>query len=125
LTAHELPDPLVKPIEVQTLPFDYEQDHVLSSITLSNSALITYVLSSPITLTNLSSLVSDALASSLTTTLVLSSFDLGRYHFVWQFTAVSSGWHTVTLNTDEFTQSFVRRILVFASRIYLPVILRG
>ncbi len=125
LTAHELPDPLVKPIEVQTLPFNYEQDHLLSSAALSDSTLITVLLSSPITLTDLSSSVSDPVGTPLTTTLVSSSFDLERYHFAWQFTTESSGWHTVTLSADEFMQPFVQRVLVFASRVYLPIVLRG
>ena len=110
---------------MQTLPFSYEQDHVLAVGAISDSTLITYVLSSPLTLTDLSSQVSDALDSLLTTTPVFSNFDLGRYYFAWQFTAESSGWHTVTLNADEFMQPFVRPLLVLASRIYLPVILRG
>jgi hypothetical protein len=29
------------------------------------------------------------------------------------------------LNADEFVAPFVRRILVLASRIYLPIVLRG
>jgi hypothetical protein len=118
LTAHELPDPLAKPIEVQTLPFSYEQDHLLSSATLSDSTLITVLLSSPITLTDLSSIVSDPVGTPLTTTLVLSNFDLGRYHVAWQFTTESSGWHTVTLSAAEFMQPFVQRVLVFVSRVY-------
>jgi hypothetical protein len=69
--------------------------------------------------------VIDPQAEPLTATLASSSFDLGRYNFVWQFAADSSGWHTVTLNADEFTASCVQRILVFASRVYLPVVLRG
>jgi len=125
LTAHELPDPLVKSIALQTLPFSYEQDHLLAVGAISDSTLITYVLSSPITLMNFSSQVSDAFDSLLTTTPVFSNWDVGRYHFAWQFIAKSSGWHTVTLNADGFMQPFVRQLLVLAARIYLPVILRG
>jgi len=50
---------------------------------------------------------------------------MGRYTFGWQFTAEASGWHTVTLNADEFMQPFVRRILVVASQVFLPIVLRG
>ena len=125
MTAHELPDPLAQMIEVQSLPFSSQQDHVLSSSVLSDSTLITYVLSSPITLTNLSAIVSDTMDTSLTTTQVLSNFDMGQYTFGWQFTAEASGWHTVTLNADEFMQPFVRRILVVASQVFLPIVLGG
>jgi hypothetical protein len=125
VTAHELPDPLAQAIAVQSLPFSYQQDHVLSSSTLSDSTPITFMLSSPITLTNLSAIVSDTLDTALTTTQVLSNLDGGRYNFGWQFTAEASGWHTVTLNADEFLQPFVRRILVVASRVLLPIVLRG
>ena len=125
VTAHELPDPLVKSIEVQTLPFRYEQDRALSAGAISATALITYVLSSPVTLTHLTWSVIAPPAVPLTATLVSSSFALGRYNFVWQFAAKSSGWHTVTLNADEFMQPFVRRILAYASRNYLPIVLRN
>ncbi len=124
LTAHELPDPLTRTIAVQTLPFNYEQDHLLSSTAISDAASITLLLSSPITLTDLSSSVSDPLGAPLTTTWVTSDFDLERYRVTWQFTAESSGWHTVTLNAAEFMQPFVQPVLVAASRIYLPMVLR-
>ncbi|HTP09785.1 MAG TPA: hypothetical protein VMP08_16125 [Anaerolineae bacterium] len=125
VTAHELPDPLVKMIDVQTLPFDYQQDHLLSSSVPSASALITYMLSSPITLTNLSALVSDPAGLPLTSTLVSSDFSAGWYNFAWQFTAEASSWHTVTLNAGEFMSPFVRRVLVATSRVYLPSVLRN
>ena len=69
--------------------------------------------------------IEDRTGTALTTTLVLSNFDLGRYNFAWQFRAEASGWHTVTLSADEFMQPFVRRILVFASQVYLPIVLRN
>ncbi|CAG0936458.1 hypothetical protein TFLX_05331 [Thermoflexales bacterium] len=125
VTAHELPDSLAQTIAVQTLPFNYEQDHLLSSAVLSDSTLITYRLSSPLTLTNLSSIVSNPVGLPLTTTLVLSNFELGRYHYVWQFTAETSSWQTVTLSAAEFMQPFVQRVLVFTARLYLPIVLRG
>jgi hypothetical protein len=122
LTAHELPDPLVKPIEVRALPFAYEQDHVLSSGTLSAATSITAVLSAPLTLTNLAASVADPQNGLLTTTLVSSAFNAGWYNFAWQFTAAASGWHTITFNADDFTQPYARRVLVAATRSYLPVI---
>ncbi len=125
VTAHELPDAVVKTIEVQSLPFSSQQDHVLSSSALSDSTSITYMLSSPITLTNLSAVVSGTPGTTLTTTQVSSNFDAGRCYFVGQFTAESSGWHTVTLSADEFMQPFVRRILVVASQVYLPIVMRN
>lgn len=125
VAAHELPDPLVQSIAVQTLPFHYRQDHALASGAISEAALITYVLSSPVTLTHLTWSVIAPPAMPLTATLVSSSFDLGRYNFVWQFAANSSGWHTVTLHADEFMAPFTRRILLFASRLFLPIVLRG
>ena len=114
----------MKSIEVQTLPFSYEQNHVLSSSTPRDVTLITYALSSPFTLTHLASSVLDPQAAPLTPTFVSSDFNLGRYNLAWQFTAEASGRHTVTLNAGEFMQLFVRRILVFASQIYLPTVLR-
>jgi hypothetical protein len=124
LSAHELPDPLVKAIEVQALPFSLVQDQLFSG-TPSDTALITYALSSPVMLTNLSALVSDAQNQTLSTTWVLSDFTAGRYLAVGAFGAKSSGRHTVTLNAAEFTQPFVQRVLVIAARVYLPLVRRN
>jgi hypothetical protein len=38
--------------------------------------------------------------------------------------AESSGWHTVTLDAAEFMAPWVRRVLVSALRIYLPIVFR-
>jgi hypothetical protein len=122
VTAHELPDPLVKTIEVQTLPFHYWQDRLLVP---SDSVLITYVLASPIALTDLSSLITDPLGLSLTATLVSSDFVGDGYNFVWRFATRASGLHTVRLHADEFMSPFVRRGLAATARIYLPIVLRG
>jgi hypothetical protein len=122
VTAYELPDALVQTIAVRTLPFSYRQDQLLS---LGDSTPITFTLSSPITLTNLSALISDPLGLPLTATLVSSGFEGDGYNFLWQFAAKASGVHTVTLNADEFMLPFVRRVLAATSRIYLPIVLRG
>jgi hypothetical protein len=124
VTAHELPDPLVKLIEVQPLPFGYQQDQLLSSRVPSDSALITYVLASPITLTHLTSLITDPLGLPLTAAVVSSDFVGDGYNFVWYFTAEAGGWHTVTLHADEFMSPFVRRVLAATARIYLPIVWR-
>jgi hypothetical protein len=122
LTAHELPDPLVKTIEVNTLPFAYQQDHLLSP---GDSTWVTYTLSSPVTLTNLTSAVSDSSGVAPVAALVSASLADGAYRFAWRFTAQASSWYTVTFNADEFIQPYVRRMLVLASQIYLPVVLRA
>ncbi len=124
-TAHELPDPLVKAIEVRTLPFAYRQAHLLSPVVVSDTTVVTYSISSPVTLTNFTSIVNDPFAAPLATTLVSSQVIDGRYDLTWQFTAQASGWHTVTMNAAEFVQPFLRRILVIATRVYLPIVLRG
>jgi hypothetical protein len=117
--AHEFVEPQVQTIEVQTLPFSYQQDQLLTDTTL-----ITYALSSPIMLTDLRAQVNDAQNQALSTTWVLSDFTAGRYLAVGTFDAKSSGWHTVTLAATEFTQPFVQRVLVIAARVHLPVVLR-
>jgi hypothetical protein len=122
LTAHELPDPLEQSIEVQTLPFYYEQGHLLS---VDTTTLMTYGLSAPITLTNLTAIVSDAQDVALSTTLVFSNFEPDNYRAEWEFTAEAAGAYTVTLNADEFMQPMPRVIWVWATRLYLPLILRN
>jgi hypothetical protein len=114
----------VKLIEVQPLPFGYQQDQLLSSRVPSDSALITYVLASPITLTHLTSLITDPLGLPLTAAVVSSDFVGDGYNFVWYFTAEAGGWHTVTLHADEFMSPFVRRVLAATARIYLPIVWR-
>jgi hypothetical protein len=122
LLAHELPESLVQSIEVQTLPFYYEQDQLLSA---GAATLITYGLSAPITLTNLTAIVSDAQNSPLSTTLVYSNFEFERYHAAWQFTAEAPAAYTVTLTADEFTRPMPQLIWVWATRVYLPPLLRN
>ncbi len=115
----------MKLIEVQTLPFSYRQDYLLSPAMVSDTTLITYSSSSPITLTNFTSIVKDPFGAPLAPTLVSSQVAGGRYDLTWQFTARVSGWHTVRLNAAEFMQRFARRVLVVATRIYLPLVLRS
>ncbi len=122
VTAHELPDPLVKTIEVQTLPFRYEQDRLLVP---SDTASITYWLSTPISVSNLSAWVTDPLGLPLTSTLLSSDFAGDGYDFAWQFSTGIAGWHTVTLNAAEFMSPLVRYALVAAARVYLPIVLRS
>jgi hypothetical protein len=122
VTAHELPDPLVQQIESPPLPFHYWQDRLLVP---SDTAVITCVLSSPITLTNLSALITNPTGLPLTTTLVSSDFVGDGYNFVWQFTAEASGLHTITVTAAEFIAPFVRRVVAATARIYLPLIFRN
>ena len=122
LTALELPEPQVQLIEVQTLPFYYRQDHVL---TVSDTTLITYGLSAPITLTNLTAEVVDAQNVPLSTTLVYSNFEAERYDVAWQFTAEAPGVYTVMLNADEFMRLFPQHILVALAGVYLPLVWRN
>jgi hypothetical protein len=121
VTAYELPDPLVQLIEVPALPFRYWQDRLLVP---GDMTLLTYALSSPVTLTNLSSAITDPLGLPLTATLVSSDFAGDGYNFVWQFSTGASGLHTVTLHADEFMSPLVRFVLAATSRIYLPLVLR-
>ena len=122
LTAAELPDPLVQLIDVPSLPFYYEQERLLSS---EATSLITYGLSAPITLTNLTAEVMDAQNVPLSTTLVYSDFSADRYEVDWQFTAEMPGLYTVTMNAAEFMRPFPQRILVALTRVYLPLIFRN
>jgi hypothetical protein len=87
--------------------------------------LITYGLSAPITLTNLTAVVSDVQDAALSTTLVFSSFELGRYHAVWEFTAEAAGAYTVTLKADEFMRPMPQVIWVWAARLSVPLVLRN
>jgi hypothetical protein len=121
LTAQELPDPQVQSIDVPALPFHYEQERLLLT---GATTLITFGLSSPITLTDLTADVVDAQNASLSTTLVYSKFQAERYDVDWQFTAETPGVYTVTLNAAEFMDPFLQRIVAASARVCLPLVLR-
>jgi hypothetical protein len=122
VTAYELPDPLMQTIVVPALPFNYQQEQLLSP---GESVPITFTLASPITLTNVSAWVTDALGLPLTATLVTSDGVGDDYYFVWNFATEASGVHTVTLNADEFMSPLIRFVLAATTRVYLPLVLRG
>ena len=122
VTAYELPDPLVQTIAVPALPFSYQQEQLLSP---GESVPITFMLASPITLTNLSAWVTDALGLPLTATLLSADFVGDDYNFVWNFATATNGVHTVTLNAAEFMSPLVRFVLAATTRVYLPLVLRG
>jgi hypothetical protein len=121
VTAYELPDPLVQTIAVRTLPFSYQQEQLLLP---GESVPITFTLASPITLTNLSAWVTDALGLPLTATLVSSDFGGDGYNLVWNFATETSGVHTVTLDADEFMSPFMRFVLAATTRVFLPIALK-
>jgi hypothetical protein len=121
VTAYELPDPLAQLIEVPALPFRYWQDRML---TPGDTTLITFVLSSPVTLTNLSSAIADPVGLPLTATLMSADFVGDGYNFVWQFSTEARGLHTVTLNAEDFITPFTRFMVAATSRIYLPITLK-
>jgi hypothetical protein len=83
------------------------------------------MLSSPITLTNLSAWITNPLGLPLSTTRVSSDFAGDGYNFAWNFATETSGVHTVTLNADEFMSPFARFVLAATARIYLPLIFRN
>jgi hypothetical protein len=80
---------------------------------------------SPISLTNVTTTLTDPLGVSLPITLVATDYVTPTYDFQWQFTPIVTGVHTLSLNADEFTQLLVRAILAASERLYLPIVLRN
>ena len=127
LTANELVAPLVQPIEVDPLPFEYVQDQLLppDGVTLTEPVFITYLLSSPITLTNLTTIVTDPIGSAVMITPTGSSVVTEGYEFWGDFAPELAGLYTITFNADEFTQPYERLILAATQHVYLPLLTRN
>jgi hypothetical protein len=122
LTAFELTSPLLQPINVQPLTLTYYQDQLLVS---GSSPLITFTLYSPISLTNLTEVITDPLGATLPATLTSSSFVSPTYVWQWQFAPTITGTHALRLTADQFTQPWLQSILVASNRVYLPLIFQS
>lgn len=127
LTADELTAPIVQVIDIPALRTAYVQDYLLprDSLTPTNPVLITFTVFSLISLTNVTTTLTDPLGVSLPITLVATDYVTPTYDFQWQFTPIVTGVHTLSLNADEFTQLLVRAILAASERLYLPIVLRN
>ena len=122
LSAFELTSPLLQPIDVQPLASTYYQDRLLAP---GSSPLITFTLYSPVSLTNLTGVITDPLGVTLPLTLTSSSFISPTFVWQWQFAPMITGTHTLRLTADQFTQPWLQSILVASDRVYLPLILQN
>jgi hypothetical protein len=122
LTAFELTSTLLQPINVQPLTLTYYQDRLF---TPGSSPLITFTLYSPISLTNLTEVITDLLGLTLPLTLTSSSFVSPTFVWQWQLAPTITGTHTLRLTADQFTQPWLQSILVASDRVYLPLILQS
>ncbi len=85
----------------------------------------TFTVFSPISLTNVTTTLTEPLGVSLPITLVAANYLMPAYNFQWQFAPIMTGVHTLSLNADEFTQPLIRAILAASERLYLPIVLRN
>ena len=117
--------PIVQTIDVQSLRTQYLQDILLphDGLTPTSPALITFTMFSPVSLTNVTTVLTDPLGARQPITLVASEYVTPTYNFQWQFAPIMTGWHTLSLNADQFTQPLVRSVLAASDRIYLPIAL--
>ncbi len=86
---------------------------------------ITFTVFSPISLTNVTTTLTDPLGVSLPITLAAADTITPAYNFQWQFAPSVTGVHRLSLNADEFTQPLIRAILAASERLYLPIVLRN
>ncbi len=86
---------------------------------------ITFTVFSPISLTNVTTTLTDPLGVSLPITLVAADAITPAYNFQWQFAPSVTGVNRLSLNADEFTQPLIRAILAASERLYLPIVLRN
>jgi hypothetical protein len=127
LTANELAMPIVQTIDVQPLRTQYVQDVLLphDGLTPTQPVLITFTAFSPVSLTNVTMVLTDPLEAQQPITLVAVEYFTPTYNFQWQFAPIMTGWHMLSLNADQFTQPLVRSVLAASDRIYLPITLHG
>lgn len=126
LNAAELTAPVAADIDVAALDSRFTQDHLLprDGLTPTEPVLITFTLSSPITLTEAAAALSDPLDQPLTITLVATEALPTGLNYHWLFTPVNSGLHTVSISSTTFITTYTRATVAATDRVYLPVSLR-
>ncbi|HZY45386.1 MAG TPA: hypothetical protein VFF70_11615, partial [Anaerolineae bacterium] len=85
VTAAQLPNPLVQPIDVSVMQYTTIQDH------LPPPSPITFTLYSPISLTDFTSVLTDPLGSLTTFNSIGSNYISPTYAFQWTFTSTITG----------------------------------
>jgi hypothetical protein len=126
LTADQLPAAWQWPFDVNALPYHVQQDQLLPTdgAVLSESVVITFDLYTPISLTNATALLADPVGAPQAITLTAIDYLNPTYTFEWQFAPITSGLHSLELAADEFARPWDISILVLASRIYLPIVVK-
>jgi hypothetical protein len=119
LTATQLPNPVAQPINVSVMQYNYAQDH------LPPPSPITFTLYSPISLTGITSVLTDPLGSLTTFNYIGSNYISPTYAFQWAFTSTITGVYTLDLFANQFTRHWLIPILAASSRAYLPLIMRA
>lgn len=119
LTAAQLPHPFIQPIIVSAMQYNTIQDH------LPPPSPITFTLYSPISLTGITSVLTDPLGSLTTFNYIGSNYISPTYAFQWTFTSTIVGAYTLGLFANQFTQHWLIPILAASSRAYLPVVMRA
>jgi hypothetical protein len=125
LTAYELVAPLIQEMDVQSLGTHYVQDALLprDGMTPTEPVLITFTMFAPISLTNVTSILTDPWGAQRPITFVSADYFTPTYNYQWQFAPIITGWHTLSLNADQFMQPLIRSVLAASERIYLPITL--
>jgi hypothetical protein len=116
LTAMELPNTLNQVIAVPVLPYSYIQDQ------LPPPANITFTLYSPISLTNITTVLTDPLDLLTSITFVGSNYISPTYTFQWTFAPSVTGNHTLDLFTDQFVQHWQIPIFAASDQVFLPIV---
>ncbi|HLF28583.1 MAG TPA: hypothetical protein VJG32_19790 [Anaerolineae bacterium] len=127
LAAYELAEPLSLSIDVEGLPVEIYQDRLLPppGVPITEPALITITLRSPISLTGAAAVVTDSLGAQPSVTFVSANFTSPDYVFQWRFAPAQAGRHALNLNANEFTQPLLQSIMAAATRVYLPLVWRN
>ncbi len=119
VTADQLPNPVAQPINVSVMQYNTIQDH------LPPPSPITFTLYSPISLTGITSVLTDPLGLPTTFNYIGSNYISPTYAFQWMFTSTITGVYTFDLFANQFTWHWLIPILAASSRTYLPLVMRA
>jgi hypothetical protein len=119
LTAAELPNNFSQSIDVPILPYSYRQDQI------PPPANITFTLYSPISLTNITQVLTDPLGSPTSIAFAGSNDISPTYAFQWTFAPMMTGVHTLDLFADQFVQHWQIPIMAASSQVFLPITLQN
>lgn len=130
LNAAELTAPLVKTIEVTSLPWGATQNRLMPRDPISSTEMITepvvisLTLHTPRVVAEPTAALVDPLGEPLTITFVSAVTTTSGLDYGWIFTPVLTGAHTIVLGSLDFIKPYTLTAVAATDWVFLPIVAR-